>query len=311
MILDYVPLLEVQRDLHGLPRNYERFKQYLRTIFQEDELGMRLPLLAMNPMGREHATALLDGLLAVNADGVAAEAIAEAAPQLADIPGEFKLSLVIVDDAKGGWTNRFGHEFDFRFGLHPDHAMRASHAGLPRWLKHYWLFGVLWTSEPAGAQAAREAILCALYRAAYVQNHGPARTLRERLAQEGQVMAQAGCRRPVVDDDEAEYTREVLRPFLDADDMRTTVECLFGDDAARTLGFTPRGLSSWAGIALALADARVPGRIAGGRLNSGDHHDCRRVSPTCAESSGSGRERPHGPSRLSRARQDLRHARSS
>jgi hypothetical protein len=257
MNLDYVPLLQIQRDLHGLPRNYERFKQYLRTIFQEDELGMRLPLLAMNPMGREHATALLDGLLAVDADGVAAQAAAEAAAHLTDVPGDFKLALVIVDDAKGGWTNRFGHEFDFRFGSHRDHLTRASHAGMPRWLNHFWIFGVLWTSEPASADAAREAMLCALYRAAYVHRHGHARTLRERLAQEGRVMAQAGCRGPRIDDDEAEYTREVLRPLLDADDMRTSVECLFGDEAARTLGFTPRGLSPYAGLALALADARA------------------------------------------------------
>ena len=52
------------------------------------------------------------------------------------------------------------------------------------------------------------------------------------------------------------YTREVLIPYLDADDMRTCIECLFGDAAGRTLGFTPRGLIPWAGLALALHDAR-------------------------------------------------------
>jgi hypothetical protein len=43
--------------------------------------------------------------------------------------------------------------------------------------------------------------------------------------------------------------------YLDADDTRTCIECLFGDAASRTLGFTPRGLSPWAG--LALHDARL------------------------------------------------------
>jgi hypothetical protein len=32
------------------------------------------------------------------------------------------------------------------------------------------------------------------------------------------------------------------------------MECLFGDEPGRTLGFTPRGLSPWAGLALALHD---------------------------------------------------------
>jgi hypothetical protein len=32
MNLNYVPLLQIQRELQGLPRSYERFRQYLRTI---------------------------------------------------------------------------------------------------------------------------------------------------------------------------------------------------------------------------------------------------------------------------------------
>ena len=69
-------------------------------------------------------------------------------------------------------------------------------------------------------------------------------------------MAAAGCAGPVLDEEEIAYTHEVLKPFLDADDKRTCIECLFGDAAGRTLGFTPRGLSLWAGLALALHDAR-------------------------------------------------------
>jgi hypothetical protein len=76
------------------------------------------------------------------------------------------------------------------------------------------------------------------------------------LAQEGAILARAGCTSPSLDPDDLAYTREVLAPFLDATDMRTAIECLFGDAAGRTLGFTPRGLSPWAGLALALHDAR-------------------------------------------------------
>jgi hypothetical protein len=69
-------------------------------------------------------------------------------------------------------------------------------------------------------------------------------------------MARAGCSGPVLDAEDIAYTREVLADYLDATDMRTCIECLFGDAASRTLGFTPRGLSPWAGLALALHDAR-------------------------------------------------------
>jgi hypothetical protein len=256
MKLDYVPLLQIQRELQGLPRNLARFRQYLRTIINYERRHLELPsLLWMNPMGKDHVTALLDGFLALDADRIAARAAAEASARCADVPGEFKATLVMVDDLMGGWTNRYASEFTLRFRSGPAPAPES----LPRWVDHFWVNGILWSSEPASERAAREAMLTAAYRIAYQHRHGPARTLRDMLAQEGSVMAAAGCTAPVLDEEDIAYTREVLIPYLDATDMRTAIEWLFGDAAGRTLGFTPRGLSLWAGLALALHDARGNG----------------------------------------------------
>jgi hypothetical protein len=249
--LDYVPLLRVQHELHGLPRDYARFRHYLRTIWGRETAGLDLlPLLWMNPMGKEHVTALLDALLALDADGVAARSAAEASARLADVPGEFKATLVVADDLKGGWTNRYAAEFTLRFRCGP------APERLPRWTNHFWVNAVVWSSERATERGVREAMLTAAYRIAYQQRHGPSRTLRDMLAQEGCVMAAAGCTEPTLGAADLDYTREVLAPSLDTDDMRTATECLFGDAAARTLGFSPRGLSPRAGLALALHDAR-------------------------------------------------------
>jgi hypothetical protein len=266
MNLDYVPLLRVMRDLHSIPRGQppdfngmKRFRAYLRTIFDYDRKGQctacKLPtLLAMNPMGKDHVTALLDAYLAMDADGIGARVAAEVAARLADVPGDFKVGLVVADDHMGAGTNRYNDEFTFRFG--PGH-LPSGGVKRSRWLKDLWLTGVLWSSEPASERAVREAILTAVHRVAYMHQHGPARTLREMLAQEGQVMALAGCSGPTLEAEDTAYTREVLIPHLGAEDTRTCIECLFGDAAARTLGFTPRGLSPWAGLALALHDARL------------------------------------------------------
>jgi hypothetical protein len=267
MNLDYVPLIRVMRKLHDIPRGQppdfngmKRFRQYLRTIFDYDRKVCKLPtLLAMNPMGKDHVTALLDAYLAMDADGIGARATAEAAARLADVPGDFKVGLVVCDDLMGGGTNRYDCELAYRFG--PDYFRTGnSPPKLPRGLKDLWLQGTLWSSEAPSERAVREAILTAAHRVAYMHRHGPARTLRDMLAQEGQVMARAGCSGPTLDAEDIAYTREVLIPYLDADDMRTCIECLFGDAAARTLGFTPRGLSPWAGLALALHDARLDQR---------------------------------------------------
>ncbi|HEV3196772.1 MAG TPA: hypothetical protein VGZ73_02670, partial [Bryobacteraceae bacterium] len=106
MNLDYVPLLRVMRELHSIPRGQppdfngkKRFRQYLRTIFDYDRKVCNLPLLlAMNPMGKDHVTALLDSYLAMDGDGIGARATAEAAARLADVPGDSKVGLVVCDD---------------------------------------------------------------------------------------------------------------------------------------------------------------------------------------------------------------------
>jgi hypothetical protein len=256
MKLDYVPLLRVARQLYGIPLGRERFGQYLRTITNDDGTDVELiPLLIMNPMAKGHVTALLDALLELDADGVGARAAAEASSRLADEPGEFRAALVVADDLKGGWTNRYASEFTLRFGPRPLQERHRPEAIRRR----FWVTGVLWSSEAPTEQAAREAVLTAAYRVAYGRRHGPARSLREMIAQEGSVMASAGCTGPALDPDDLAYTREVLTPFLDAVDKRTAIECLFGDAAGLTLGFTPRGLSPWAGLALALHDARSTG----------------------------------------------------
>src|SRR5262245_24407074 len=107
------------RELHNIPRGQppdfnggQRFRQYLRTIFPHDETAEQLlPLLLMNPMGMDHVTALLDALLAMDADGIGAQVAAEASARLVDVPGDFKAGLVVADDLHGGGTNRYDYEF--------------------------------------------------------------------------------------------------------------------------------------------------------------------------------------------------------
>src|SRR5262249_30526218 len=138
------------------------------------------------------------------------------------------------------WTNRYDYEFTIRFGPERLRTPKETERKLPRWAKSFWITGILWSSEPASEKAVREAIVTAVLRVAYVHRHGAVHTLRDMLAQEGHIMATAGCTGPELDAEDLAYTREVLVPYLDATDMRTAIECLFGDPAGRTLGFTPR-----------------------------------------------------------------------
>ncbi len=248
MQLAYVPLLKVQREIYAIPAGAERFRAYLRKLVNDAGDDLRLPLGGMNPMGREHVPALLDAYLKLDADALAERATARLAAEVAGEPGDFKLTMVMVDDARGGWTNRAATELEHCRGEIP---LR----------QRGWLAGFLWTSEPPSARALQAEVRAVVHRAAYAGRHGPARTLRELLAQEGAILARSGALRPEneLSPDDLADTREVLRPHLDATDEPTLIGALFGDAAARALGHPPLGLSPRAGFALAWSEAQAAG----------------------------------------------------
>jgi len=260
MSIEFIPLLQIQRDLYTLPRGPERFSAYLKAMVNSDGTDVRLPpLVAMNPMGKNHVPELLDSLLAMEAEAVAARASAEAVGHLASTSGDIKLGLVVVDDLMGGWTNRYFSEFFHRFEG-------------PSAYKRGWISAWIWSSETPSLQAIREEVRGVVFRAAYVLEHGAALNLADMLAQEGHVMAMAGCSQPSLDAADLDYTREVLQPHLQATDLPTLIPCIFGDPAAHALGYPPQGLSPRAGLALALSEGQLRTRRPDSVSTIGSHN---------------------------------------
>lgn len=235
-----LPLLQIQRDLYAMPRGMERFREYIKTMTDPETGDLALPLVAMNPMGKDHIAALIDQYIALDAEKIAQDALASVT---VDFAREYKVSLVVSDDLKGGWTNRWASEF----------GHRIEGAAIT---KRGFITAILWTSEPPSPERVREEVLTSIYRVEYLQSHPAPTTLRGMLEQEGYAMARADCTTPALDADDLEYTRTVIAPHLDAHDRATVIPCLFGDPGAAALGYPPQGLSDRAGFALALHDAR-------------------------------------------------------
>ena len=244
MLLEYLPLLQVQRQLYTIPRGGTRFRAYLRTMIDPHTRDLRLPLVNMNPMGQEHIPHLIDELLRLDADAVARQAVERAADVEHAVAGSFRVALVVVDDVGGGWTNRHTNDYTNRFGTRP-------------LLSRGWLTATVWTADPPSRARVREEAATVVHRAAWLLAHGEAQSLGEMLAQEGYAMARAGCRQPALDGDELAYTRQVLDPLLQRHDRPTVMACLYGDRAAQSLGYRPQGLGDYAGLALALHQARA------------------------------------------------------
>ena len=243
MELEFVSLLGIQRELYRLPRGRERFEAYLRAMVDPRTGDLDLPLVDMNPMGKEHLPRLLDRLLELDAEAVGADAAASTQSATADVPGAFRVGLVVADDARGGWTDRCCTELGHRF---EGGAL----------YKRGWIVGLLWTSEAPSETAVRHEVSTCIHRLAHIRRRGPATTIAAMLEQEGEAMAAAGCDEPGLDADDLAYTRQVIGPYLAASDRATVVACLYGDEAARKLGYRPLGFSPRAGLALALDTAR-------------------------------------------------------
>ena len=233
MPFEYVPLLRKQLEIYTMPRGFERFQSYIQTIANEagDDIALA-PLVAMNPMGKEHCNALLTSYLELDAERLAKEVLTEFPTAAA-----LRVSLVLVDDAKGGWTNRTDYEYKLRTQLG---------AGLKR---SSWLSVMLWTSATPSAEAVVEATRTTLRRALHVLTHGDPRTLREILTLEAAAQTQF----PALDPEELAYTDHILTPLLETltSNMPVIVAALFGDAAASSLGYLPLGLSENSGLALA------------------------------------------------------------
>lgn len=111
-----------------------------------------------------------------------------------------------------------------------------------------------WASETYTPERIRQLTRAGLFSFAYLYQHGAPRTLREIMALDGQARAFAG-ERPVLDQEELDYTAQVIAPHMESESFPIQFACLFGDEPARAVGYAPLGLSAYAGWDLALAMA--------------------------------------------------------
>jgi len=134
MTIQLIPLLTAQQNLYRQPLGLDRFREYLQTLLKADKSDVDLlPMMMMNPMGKQHVADYVDASIAMDAEAIAEDAIASF--QLGSRLARFKLGLAVADDQKGGWTNRFSSDFAHRF-----HGQAQ--------LKRHWISVIFWPANP-------------------------------------------------------------------------------------------------------------------------------------------------------------------
>lgn len=249
MQISYISTLPILQELYEKPRDMARFQWYLRQMLGENEAGeddVIVPITAANPMGRTHCLEAVNALLAIEADAVAQRAFEEAAASFDDLSLAVQGAINVLDDVGGGWTNRYLTEASFRM-LRDPRLVRA-HGKRP------FVMVNCWTSESYAPADIRARARASLHRYAHLQRHGPPVSLNQILHMDGAARAFAGAR-PKLAGDELAYTADAIAPLRDSTDFAIQFACLFGDEAARSVGYTPQGIAPYAGFELALAEA--------------------------------------------------------
>lgn len=242
MQIDYVPVLQQLGAVYQLERGSARFADYLDRLASKDHDQLRLPPLVLaNPMAKGRSVDRLRQALELDVELVAAEQAAETARLVGGSSGPFRVSLTWIDDAGGGWTNRWVVELGFR-QLTPPMDLT------PNQLARFWITAPLWSSEEPSREAARLAVRAAIERVAYVIAHGKAETVDALLRQEGVIASRTAAPMEPLSQSDFSAIERVLIPHLSASDPATLIAALFGDEAAASLGHAALGLPAWAGI---------------------------------------------------------------
>lgn len=232
-----VPTLQRMADIYRLPREggakSARFTAYHKVV--GDVWGMS----PYNPMAGPHAFEAVEGLLALGAEAITAEAAREVVERLHHA-GEVTLAVVLA--APGMWTDRVANEVRHR----TIDERRPGHGIVLQWTRE------LPTREGVRREAMAEAV-----RVAWTAVHGPALRVRGVLAREGLAYAMDDAPFAALAGEEERALLDALDIMGDTTAPSEIVAIAHGDDAAVALGYSALGLAVLAGVRWASARARA------------------------------------------------------
>ncbi len=232
-----LPALAIQRRLYTTPPGMGRFREYIDEL-RAGTSDVRLPIGEFNPMGKEHAVPCLDAWIRLDAEGAVLKAGRDAARRLQAIDDELHLSVVMADDAGGGWTDR--DRIDARWRFEDKGRVERGFATVH-----------IWSTEPPDVRPLAQRVHASIYRTAFQRRFGLPETLAQRMRQEGLVARFIGLDAQPTDAEIA-----LVRAHEDDDDFATSFALFYGDEAARRQGMKPLGAKPGAAT-------RVARRLAG------------------------------------------------
>jgi len=225
-----LPLIDIMLEYYSLPRGFERFREYISLLTGGSGDDMKLPIGGFNPMGKEHVTEKLIELKNLEAENIIANILDKMNPEFEDNDSsdEYKVSISLADDLKGGWTNRYTTDYQHKFNT-------------SAFIKRKFITIQFWTSDVISKELIEARTRESIYRLIYQLKFPRQETLEEHIQQEAFVNEKldsvAGIKTGDVD-----YYKTFYFEHKDSTDYPLIFNFLYGDRAAENLGYKPIGI---------------------------------------------------------------------
>lgn len=228
MPFQLLPVIDKMIELYEEPIGFERFHKYITIINGNSKSNMEMPVGGYNPMAKSHVLHKLKELKALQAEDIIAR-VCEEVNGMVKIRDTFKVSLTLADDLMGGWTERYSTDYSSRFKLN---AM----------IKRHFCCVYLYTTENVSPDAIINRTKAYIHRTLYWLDHPKPATLADHIQQET-AMAKAIKSEHLLSSAEFDECRRLYDLLKTSTEYPVIFSFLYGDKAAKALGYTPLGLS--------------------------------------------------------------------
>jgi hypothetical protein len=228
MPFQLLPVIDKMIALYEEPISFERFHKYIAIINGDSKSDMEIPIGGYNPMAKSHVLHRLKELKTLRAEEIIADVCSEVNAS-AKVTALFKVSLTLADDLMGGWTEHYSTDYSSKFKLN---AM----------VKRQFCSVYLYTSEDISPEKITNRTRAYIQRTLHWIDHPKPVTLSDHIIQETAV-AKVIKTEQNLSSDAFHKCREVYDIHKDTIEYPIIFSFLFGDKAAKALGYTPLGLS--------------------------------------------------------------------
>lgn len=240
MAFELVPILEYMEDFYKSSPSTKRFDEYLYKLQKGNKDELDLPIMAYNPMAKEHVLHKIQELRSYDAEKIAMEELEKVNSDLnKNLNATIKVVINVADDIKGAWTQKAITDFSSKFQM-------------GAFVKRNFCAPIFWVSETYSRNIIKARIREHALRTIYwKRKEKPLATLKELVAQESFISSQS----TYIVSDLYKTRLELVDSFYkynkDESDLSILFNFFYGDEASSLLGYRCYGIKSSEGFSYA------------------------------------------------------------